>query len=88
MADVWSFAILVIEMLEGKHPFHYIKWVTELSKRMADKALEIPLPSKESYPEELVTLLAQCTASEANNRPNFEHIISTLSNLKYFKSLL
>ncbi|CAN6837104.1 unnamed protein product, partial [Brassica oleracea] len=75
--DVFSFALILQEMIEGFVPFH-LKEETEVPKAyIEDERPPFNAPAK-SYPFGLRELIQECWDSEASKRPTFREIISTL----------
>ncbi|WZY68887.1 integrin-linked protein kinase 1 [Brassica rapa] len=79
-ADVFSFALIVQEMIEGRMPFAE-KEDSEASEAYASK--ERPLfkaPSK-LYPDGLKTLIEECWQDKPAKRPTFREIIKRLESI-------
>ncbi|CAN7135077.1 unnamed protein product, partial [Brassica rapa subsp. narinosa] len=75
--DVFSFGLILQEMIEGFVPFH-MKEETEVPKAyIEDERPPFNAPAK-SYPFGLRELIQECWDSEASKRPTFREIISTL----------
>ncbi|KAJ4905387.1 Integrin-linked protein kinase family [Raphanus sativus] len=75
--DVFSFALILQEMIEGFVPFH-LKEETEVPKAyIEDERPPFNAPAK-SYPFGLRELIQECWDSEASKRPTFREIISAL----------
>ncbi|CDY49253.1 BnaA09g55320D [Brassica napus] len=75
--DVFSFALILQEMIEGYVPFH-LKEETEVPKAYVEgERPPFNAPAK-SYPFGLRELIQECWDNEASKRPTFREIISVL----------
>uniref|UniRef100_A0A9I9CSP0 Protein kinase domain-containing protein n=1 Tax=Cucumis melo TaxID=3656 RepID=A0A9I9CSP0_CUCME len=75
-ADVYSFSIILWELLTNKTPFkgrNDIMVAYAVSKNIR--------PSLEEIPEDMAPLLQSCWAEDPNNRPEFTEVTDSLSNL-------
>ncbi|XP_074558149.1 serine/threonine-protein kinase VIK-like [Curcuma longa] len=77
--DVFSFAMILYEMLEGVPPFSAQK-PYEAAKLVAEGNL--PLFHNKGYVQELRDLTVQCWATDMNTRPTFIQILRRLEKLK------
>ncbi|XP_074578171.1 serine/threonine-protein kinase VIK-like [Curcuma longa] len=77
--DVFSFAMILYEMLEGVPPFSAHK-PYEAAKLVAEG--KRPLFHNKGYIQELRDLTVQCWAMDMNKRPTFLEILRTLEKLK------
>jgi serine/threonine protein kinase len=92
-ADVYSFGIMVIELLNNRHPFHFVKFkvFVEFGKMLKEQSIQPELP--ENCPEKLIDLCKKyiiCREIESNSkrcvsydmaaRPSFEEILISLKN--------
>ncbi|CAK9142354.1 unnamed protein product [Ilex paraguariensis] len=77
--DVFSFAMILYEMLEGDPPMsHHEPY--EAAKYVADG--HRPMFRAKSYIPELRDLTEQCWAADMNNRPPFLEILKRLEKIK------
>ncbi|KAL0714048.1 hypothetical protein Bca4012_021026 [Brassica carinata] len=76
-ADVYSFAIVLWELITNKQPFCGIPQVV-VPYHVSKKKLR---PSLMDIPGELVGIIASCWAEDPNARPEFKEITITLTNL-------
>ncbi|GLT27620.1 hypothetical protein SLA2020_026040 [Shorea laevis] len=77
--DVFSFAMILYEMLEGEPPFsNYEPY--EAAKYVADG--QRPLFRTKSYLPELKDLTVKCWAADMNQRPSFLEILKKLEKIK------
>jgi len=81
-SDVWSYGIMIIELIEGVHPLKDITWVHEMHKMIITESLEIKIPTNPKCPEILLELLKRCVKIEPNERPNFVVILAVMKTLK------
>lgn len=79
--DVYSFAIVLWELLHNKLPF---EGMSNLQAAYA-AAFKNVRPSAEGLPEELSQLLTSCWREDPNSRPNFSQIVQML--LHYLSTL-
>ncbi|XP_015063803.1 integrin-linked protein kinase 1-like [Solanum pennellii] len=77
--DVFSFAMIFYEMLEGDPPLsHYEPY--EAAKYVADG--HRPMFRAKGWTPELKELVEQCWAKDVNKRPSFLEILKTLEKIK------
>nr|AIZ68212.1 serine/threonine-protein kinase HT1-like protein [Albuca bracteata] len=79
--DVYSFAIVLWELLHNKLPF---EGMSNLQAAYA-AAFKNVRPSADGLPEELALLLTSCWREDPNSRPNFSQIVQML--LHYLSTL-
>jgi serine/threonine protein kinase len=77
-SDVWSFGVVVWEIMTGEQPWHNVTVVQLAAKAMAGETLPIP-----SFPEcpELCSICADCW-SEPGMRPLFAALESRVARLR------
>ncbi|KAH0865329.1 hypothetical protein HID58_082540 [Brassica napus] len=75
--DVFSFALILQEMIEGYVPFH-LKEETEVPKAYVEGERPPFNALAKSYPFGLRELIQECWDNEASKRPTFREIISVL----------
>ncbi|PKA62077.1 Serine/threonine-protein kinase HT1 [Apostasia shenzhenica] len=80
--DVYSFAIVLWELLHNKLPF---EGMSNLQAAYA-AAFKNVRPNAENLPEELAVILTSCWKEDPNARPNFSQIVQML--LHYLSTLL
>lgn len=85
-ADIYSFAMAILELLTGKHPFSDVKRDASVIHRII--VLKRP-PLRPSTPEvqrwlteDLWTLLLSCWSSDANKRPLMRFVAARLKNIE------
>ncbi len=74
--DVYSYAIVVWELLAGKRIYHDSRWTgkfAELKKKVCFEGLRPEIPS--DWPLVLVDLLKRCWNDEPTLRPSFDVIL-------------
>jgi len=81
-ADVYSFAIICAQILSGNlHPFGYPPM--GVRERISSPQHERPsLPSNNNYTAELLSLIKECWAPNAQKRPNFSTICKRLQEIR------
>ncbi|GAB4825778.1 Integrin-linked protein kinase 1 [Ancistrocladus abbreviatus] len=78
--DVFSFALVLYEMIEGIQPFHP-KTAEEASNLICLDGKRPPLKKIKSYPPELKELIVECWSADPAARPTFAEIISRLDKV-------
>lgn len=79
-ADVYSFAIVLWEMLTAQEPYNDIRTIFELKKQICDKKRRPDIPS--SCPSWLRELMKACWHPIPKKRPTFEQIVERLAGCK------
>ena len=74
-ADVWSFGVLVWEMLTAEVPYNGVEGMA-VAYGIATGHLKLPIP--EGSPEEFERLLGQCWQADPHDRPSFGDILTLL----------
>ncbi|XP_067874998.1 mitogen-activated protein kinase kinase kinase 10 [Heterodontus francisci] len=74
-SDVWSFGVLLWELLTGEAPYREIDGLA-IAYGVAVNKLTLPIPS--TCPEPFGKLLEDCWNSDAHSRPSFTEILSQL----------
>ena len=82
MCDVFSFSLVVWELMEHKIPFHDAR--NELMASMAIMGGKRP-PISSAWPDYLSALTKQSWSQNPQVRPSFDDIITSLDNKMYFK---
>ncbi|XP_057471700.1 integrin-linked protein kinase 1-like isoform X2 [Actinidia eriantha] len=78
--DVFSFALILQEMIEGLPPF-YEKQEKEVAKAYAAKVRPPFRAPTKSYPHGLKELIEECWSENPAKRPTFRHILDRLENI-------
>ncbi|CAI9108435.1 OLC1v1008023C3 [Oldenlandia corymbosa var. corymbosa] len=78
--DVYSYGVMLYEMLEGIAPFHP-KPAEEVAKMMCLEGKRPTFKSKKSYPPELRGLIEECWSPESVMRPTFSEIIVRMDRI-------
>ncbi|CAB78897.1 protein kinase-like protein [Arabidopsis thaliana] len=79
-ADVFSFALIVQEMIEGRMPFAE-KEDSEASEAYAGKHRPLFKAPSKNYPHGLKTLIEECWHEKPAKRPTFREIIKRLESI-------
>eukprot|EP00050_Salpingoeca_kvevrii_P006921 m.292648 g.292648 ORF g.292648 m.292648 type:complete len:941 (+) comp12654_c0_seq1:211-3033(+) len=76
-SDVWSYGVLLWELLTSQVPYHGIHMMT-IAYSVVVKGCTLPIPSQCPAPFE--SLMHQCWLPESSGRPSFSNILFTLQN--------
>nr|XP_060639652.1 mitogen-activated protein kinase kinase kinase 10 [Anolis sagrei ordinatus] len=74
-SDVWSFGVLLWELLTGEVPYREIDALA-VAYGVAMNKLTLPIPS--TCPEPFAHLLEECWSSDPHSRPDFSSILQQL----------
>ncbi|KAH0791057.1 TKL family protein kinase [Histomonas meleagridis] len=78
--DVYSFGILLWELLTGKRPYEG-EDISSISVQVVEDGRRPIIP--ENTPEPLAKLMRQCWDQDNNKRPSFTKIVQLLQNAEY-----
>ncbi|ELK13342.1 Mitogen-activated protein kinase kinase kinase 11 [Pteropus alecto] len=78
-SDVWSFGVLLWELLTGEVPYRGIDCLA-VAYGVAVNKLTLPIPS--TCPEPFAQLMADCWAQDPHRRPDFASILQQLEALE------
>ncbi|XP_047247167.1 mitogen-activated protein kinase kinase kinase 10 [Girardinichthys multiradiatus] len=78
-SDVWSFGVLLWELLTGEVPYREIDALA-VAYGVAMNKLTLPIPS--TCPETFVQLLKECWSSNPRSRPSFTSILRRLQAIE------
>jgi len=79
-ADVWSYGMLLYEMVSGEDPFSDVHDIFELKKVIVNKGKRPKIPKTTN--KELKALMKECWKSEPDKRPEFKVIVTKLNNIR------
>ncbi|CAG9860928.1 unnamed protein product [Phyllotreta striolata] len=77
-SDVWSYGVLLWELLTGETPYKGIDTLA-VAYGVAVNKLTLPIPS--TCPQPWRDLMEKCWESDPHRRPTFEHILDDLDNI-------
>ncbi|OQR92093.1 kinase [Thraustotheca clavata] len=77
-ADVYSFAILMIEVMDPR-PRPYPKFTKSLTAKIAAGEVRPEITNHDEWPHELLKLVTECWASNPDDRPSFNAIVARLN---------
>ena len=84
-SDVYSFSLIVYEILTNKVPYSKLK-AMEIFIKVAKQGYR-PDITNQNIPEFFQKLLTDCWSQDPNNRPTFDHIIELLKNKENLANL-
>lgn len=79
-SDIYSFGLIVFEMLVGRRAFAAASFATARDERKKTPSLD-PSAERSDTPRELTSLVRACTAYAAAERPDAEHVRRALTAL-------
>ena len=80
-SDVWSFGVVMWEILEGKQPYYGLT-NPEVVEHVCQKKLLLAKPSRFDYPPRLWQIMQQCWKWNAAERPSFEDLYKWFSEME------
>ncbi|XP_051942499.1 mitogen-activated protein kinase kinase kinase 9 isoform X2 [Hippocampus zosterae] len=78
-SDVWSYGVLLWELLTGEVPFRGIDGLA-VAYGVAMNKLALPIPS--TCPEPFARLMEGCWSSDPHSRPHFANILDRLTTIE------
>ncbi|XP_070849024.1 mitogen-activated protein kinase kinase kinase 11 [Chaetodon trifascialis] len=78
-SDVWSYGVLLWELLTGEAPYKGIDGLA-VAYGVAVNKLTLPIPS--TCPDPFAQLMAECWDQDPHRRPNFSSILTQLTALE------
>ena len=81
-SDAYSFAMLILECITEKKPFHHLTRDAAVVHVRIDKKVDPPRPHgqdpKKGVSDDLWSLMTRCWSREPNSRPTMEEVHSFL----------
>jgi len=80
-SDVWSFGVVVWEMLQNDFPYTAMQSNAEVVEYVCNKRGHLSKPTRIAFPEELWTIMLATWQYEASDRPTFKEVHKQLDKL-------
>jgi serine/threonine protein kinase len=83
--DVYSFGVLVLELIMGNHPGDFLSSVdnkTILFRNFLDTRLKIPEAEIASEIFHVITVVLRCIESNPSHRPTMQEVLKVFSTAK------
>jgi len=81
-ADIWSFGVVVWEILEWEKPYHEIGSNNDVMRKVCNDGLRLGRPSRIEIPDRLWEIMQMCWHSDAKQRPTFQDLYKLLLELE------
>lgn len=85
-ADIYSFAMAILELLTGKHPYAHLKREANVIHSIVEKKMMPPRPKSPEIniwlTDDLWTLMEQCWSSDADQRPPMSIIAECMNGVE------
>jgi len=81
-ADVWSFGVVVWEILEWKKPYEEIQANNDVMKKVCTEGLRLKRPTRIAIPDRLWEIMQSCWSEDPKTRPTFQDLYKQLGELE------
>ncbi|KIO27224.1 hypothetical protein M407DRAFT_73464 [Tulasnella calospora MUT 4182] len=78
-SDVYAFAMTIVEMMTGKHPYHETKNSALITVRIVGGSTPEPKPAPRDWPNGLLDLVRKCWVVEPKDRPDACTLLASLN---------
>jgi len=82
MSDVWSFGIVMWEILEWKKPYSQVSLNSDVMKMVCNEGLRLTRPTRVDVPDEFWEIIQSCWNSDPKKRPTFQELYRQLGGLE------
>eukprot|EP00002_Diphylleia_rotans_P000457 TRINITY_DN1023_c0_g1_i11.p1 TRINITY_DN1023_c0_g1~~TRINITY_DN1023_c0_g1_i11.p1 ORF type:complete len:2307 (+),score=387.96 TRINITY_DN1023_c0_g1_i11:43-6963(+) len=77
-SDIYSFGIIMWEVLTRMDPYEGEEIAESVALRVAENNLRPEIPSDDSIPQELISLMSLCWDQEQEKRPSFTNVLKKM----------
>jgi len=81
-ADVWSFGVVIWEIVEWEKPYHQIESNTDVMRKVCNAGMRLEKPSRIPFPEKLWKIVLSCWDADPKARPSFQELYMKLGELE------
>jgi len=81
-ADIWSFGVVVWEILECEKPFHEISSNNDVMRKVCNEGFRLERPTRIEIPDRLWEIVQSCWLVDPKQRPTFQELYKQLGELE------